>query len=194
MDETLKEAQRSLLRSGTTGNPALEGLLEDYRRYHAVLATVGGILLLGLITLSVVMWRMLVTAPRPAGRRWTFERRTYLTFGILSGVVGLGMALIVAANVSTVLSPRQGFAGSIGMIRPAAPGSAREALVGSVATWLSSGSPETPPLLQQAIDDRLAWQRPKAVVCIVLLLAVVALGFLVWRSLTAGHVDEEEEE
>jgi hypothetical protein len=41
--------------------------------------------------------------------------------------------------------------------------------------WLQSGNAQLSPLLQHAIDDRLAWQRPKAVICGVLLLAFVTL-------------------
>jgi hypothetical protein len=38
-------------------------------------------------------------------------------------------------------------------------------------------------MLQQAIDDRLAWQRPKAVICIVLLVAFVMTTAFLWRTL-----------
>ena len=40
-----------------------------------------------------------------------------------------------------------------------------------------------PPLIQSAIDARLAWQRPKAIICAVLLVALVALSIWLWRTL-----------
>src|SRR5207248_947743 len=57
--------------------------------------------------------------------------------------------------------------------------------------WLRSRSARISPALRHAIDDSLAWQRPKAVICSVLLVAFVALTVFVWRTLirrsTAGE-------
>ena len=39
------------------------------------------------------------------------------------------------------------------------------------------------PLLHHAIDERLAWQRPKAIICSILLVAFVTLAVFVWRTL-----------
>jgi hypothetical protein len=40
-----------------------------------------------------------------------------------------------------------------------------------------------PSLIQGEIDDRLSWQRPKAVLCTVLLLGFAGLSALIWRTL-----------
>lgn len=39
-----------------------------------------------------------------------------------------------------------------------------------------------PSLIQSEIDDRLAWQRPKAVICSVLLIVFVGLSVRLWRT------------
>jgi hypothetical protein len=97
--------------------------------------------------------------------------------------VGLFLALVVTANVSTVLNPRQGFTGSISMLKNPQPGTPTDDVYRSVSTWLQSGSAQTPPILQKSVDDRLAWQRPKAIVSTVLLVGFVVISALVWRAL-----------
>lgn len=39
-----------------------------------------------------------------------------------------------------------------------------------------------PKLIAASVDERLAWQRPKAVICSALLLAAVMLSARVWRA------------
>jgi len=56
----------------------------------------------------------------------------------------------------------------------------------SFATWLQSGQTDTPTLVTARIDDRLAWQRPKAIICSVLLVVVLALCAQIWRTLIRG--------
>jgi hypothetical protein len=54
--------------------------------------------------------------------------------------------------------------------------------------WLQSGRAQLSPLLQHAIDERLAWQRPKAVITSILLVAFVTLTVLLWRTLIRQSV------
>ena len=183
MDASLQELLRTLLQSGSESNPALNALISDYSTYHLVLVMVGGLFLVALIILSVFLWRRFSRAPRTDTRRWTFEKRVYFVFGLLSVLVGLAMTVIVAANVSTAVHPREGFAGSISMLGRPQPGTPSADVQGSVYAWLESGSPDTPADLQAQIDERLSWQRPKAIVCGVLLVVFVFLSFLIWRAL-----------
>ena len=183
MDASLQELLRTLLQSGSESNPALNALISDYSTYHLVLVMVGGLFLVALIILSVFLWRRFSRAPRTDTRRWTFEKRVYFVFGLLSVLVGLAMTVIVAANVSTAVHPREGFAGSISMLGTPQPGTPSADVQGSVYAWLESGSPDTPAALQAQIDERLSWQRPKAIVCGVLLVVFVFLSFLIWRAL-----------
>ncbi len=183
MDSTLQETLREMLRSGTESNPALNMLMDDYTTYHVVLVIIGTLFLLGLILLAVLFWTRFRGAPKADTGKWTFEKKTYFFFGVLSVLVGLFLALVVAANVSTVVNPRPGFAGSISMLGTPKAGTQTDDLYRSVNAWLQSGSPDTPSVVQSRIDDRLAWQRPKAIVTSVLLLVFLALSALIWRTL-----------
>jgi hypothetical protein len=102
-------------------------------------------------------------------RRRTFERRSYFSFGAASLTLGLLMAVVFWANVTSVVNPRQTLSGT------------NFSRVGEM--WLKAGSAQISPLLQHAIDERLAWQRPKAVICSVLLVAFVTLTVFLWRTL-----------
>ena len=169
----------AMLRSSTASNPAFDTLLHDYSDYHAVLVVLGGFLTAGLLLLSVFSWRRLRRVPRTR----TFERRTYRAFALASGTVFLGLALVMAANVSTVLDPRQGFAHVIPAPGAPAPGTERARLHRSAASWIESGRSEVPPLLQRKVDDRLSWQRPKAIISGVLAFALALFSVRLWRRL-----------
>jgi len=145
-------------------SPAYDRLLAADRNFHVVFLVVGGLFLLLLLLLSVFSWVRF----RRAARR-SFERRSYFSFGAVSLTLGLLLAVAFWANVTSVVNPRQTLAGT------------SFSRVGE--TWLQSGSAQLSPLLHQAIDDRLAWQRPKAVICSVLLVAFVLLTVFLWRTL-----------
>jgi hypothetical protein len=145
-------------------NPAYERLLTSDRDYHLVFLVIGGpctVLLLLLAVWSGVRYRRAV--------RRTFERRTMLSSGVVSLFFGLFMVVAFWANLTSVLDPGRTIAGTT--YTPVAE------------AWLRSGRAELSPALQRAIDDRLAWQQPKAVICAVLLVVFVALTALLWRRL-----------
>ena len=100
-------------------------------------------------------------------RRRTFERRSYFSFGTVSLILGLAMTVVYWANVTSVVNPRQTLSGTT------------FSRIGQ--TWLRSGRAQISPLLQHAIDERLAWQRPKAIICSILLVAFVTLTVFLWR-------------
>lgn len=183
MNDDLQASLNELIRSGSTSNPALNSLLSDYTKYHVVLVIVGGLFVLGFLLLSIFSWTQFKRAPKAGNRRWTFEKKTYFSFGLSSAVVGLLMALIVAANVSSVLSPRQGLSGSLGMLGTPRAGSRADELHQAFSTWLRSGTADMPSLIQSRIDDRLAWQRPKAAICSVVFIVFTVLSARIWRTL-----------
>jgi hypothetical protein len=90
-----------------------------------------------------------------------------------------------------VLNPRQGFSGSISLLRAAEAGTQTDDLYRSVNTWLQSGSADTPSIVHGRIDERLAWQRPKAIVCSILLVVFVILSALTWRTLIRKSRDHD---
>jgi len=158
-------------------------LLSDYTKFHLVLVALGGAFVLCFLLLSAFSRRWYTRSPRVNGHRWTFERTTGLFLLATSAVLALMMAVVVAANLSNVLNPRHGFSGSVDMIVVARSGTPTSTLHQAFTTWLQSGDAQMPSLVRRRIDDRLAWQRPKAVICGVLLILFVALGAHIWRTL-----------
>lgn len=181
--DILRATLDDLLRSGTTSNPALNRLLDDYTRFHLVLVAVGSFFMLGFILLTVLSWRGFRRATSTSNRRWTFEKRTFLSLGALGGFLAALTAVVIAANVSSVLDPRRGLAGSLGMIGTDRAGTSTARVHQSFTMWLQSESSATPSLVQRAIDDRLAWQQPKAVISTVLFVVFVSLCVRIWRAL-----------
>ena len=151
-----------------TANEALEVILADYQRYHAVLVVLAGIFLAAAVVLVVVCWRALRAARRSPGGASRRQRWTYGSFAATGVLVSLFLLLIIAANLSNVIDPQAGFAG-VDQSR------------GAIAAWLASGSPTVPTEVQDAISARLAWQRPKAVIVMVLLVAAATASVIIWR-------------
>lgn len=175
--EALRSTLTALMASGVDDNPALNALLSGYVWFHLVQVIVSGLFLVALAPFTGFCWRRFRRSPG------TFERRTYLWFGLLGTTVSLFLALVVAANVSAALNPRPGFSGSFGLIGSPPAGSPAAELQGSFTAWLRSGSPQMPAAVSRAIDHRVAWQLPKAIVCAVLLVLLVWLAVAVWRTL-----------
>ena len=89
----------------------------------------------------------------------------FITGSIL---VMLFLVVILAANVSTALNPARAFAGV-------------DQSGEAITAWLSSGSPAVPAEVQDRVAARLSWQRPKAIIVTVLLVAVVSASIWIWR-------------
>lgn len=181
MNDRLQITLEELLRSGTEANPALNTLIDDYTRYHAGVAVLGGLLLMLFALLCVFFWKQFKSTPMRHGTR--FERKTNRRFFVMCVLSLSLLAVTVAANVSNALEPRAGFAGSVGALSAPAPGTRLGMIHESFNGWLHSGSATMPPVIQSAIDDRLAWQRPKALICSALLLIFTLLSAWVWRHL-----------
>ena len=145
-------------------SPAYDRLLIDDRNFHLVFLVVGGLFTVLLLLFSVFSWVRFKRA-----RRRTFERRSYFSFGVAGLTLGMLMAVVFAANVTSVVNPRQTLSGVT--------------FSETGETWLQSGSAQISPVLQHAIDERLAWQRPKAIICTVLFVAFVTLSVFLWRTL-----------
>ena len=184
MHEDLRRRLTTLVESDESPNAAFTALLGDYTRYHVALVVVGGMFLLALLALCLVCLRRFRRAPRPAeGGRWTFERTTYLAFGVASALVSLFLVAIVGANLSTSLNPRQGFAGSLSMLDTMGSDSGTLGRYEAFDAWIESSSPTAPSQVQALVQERLAWQQPKAVISALLLIIVALACAGIWRSL-----------
>ncbi|WP_157592336.1 hypothetical protein [Solirubrobacter soli] len=152
-----------LLQANADSNPAFDALLHDYAKYHAVLAVLGGLVTSGLVLLTVRAWRR------------------SRALAVASAALGLLTALIVFANAGNALNPRHGLEGTIPMLRATQPGTEPARVQQATNAWLRSGSADEPRLLQDKIDARLSWQRPKAIITSVLFAAFVGLCIRVRR-------------
>lgn len=165
--DDLRDLLLRLLRSGAS-NPALDQLLADYVRYHLVLVLLGSACTVGLL---VAAWR--------ATPRWR------LTWLVLSACT----VLLVIANLGNALHPRQGFTGVVDGLRAPVAGSRLAELRPAFADWLRRGTSARPAVVRAAIEHRLGWQRPKAVVSAQALAAVAAIGVRASRrSIAVGSV------
>jgi hypothetical protein len=160
-------------------NAALQVLVDDYRRYHAVFVATGAMVVVLFATLCVWCLVMTVRTRNDPQRRWPFERKVYLGIGLVSlAVVGF-FGLVLVANVATTLRPIPGFTALADATTTPPNSPAGRALI----DWIRSDSPAIPAVLEQKVQDRLAWQAPKAVVCSLLLLLFAAVSAWLWTML-----------
>lgn len=150
------------------GNAALEVILADYQRYHAVLAVLAGAFLLVVLVITVRCWGALRSARRSPAGATRRQLWTYTGFIVLGTGLALFLAVVLAANISTAISPDRGFAGI-------------DQSGASFTAWVASGDPAIPGDVQEQIDARLAWQRPKAVITSILLVLAVVTSVTCWR-------------
>jgi hypothetical protein len=186
----LQNTLYSLMQSGTHSNPAYNTLLHDYIKYHAVLVIEGGIFALLLIALCVYFWRRFKRMRKAETRNWTFEKKACFCFGIVSTIAALFMLLIVAVNLGTVLNPQEGFAQVIRDLGTPQAGTQKAAHYQAINTWVQSGSAHMPPVLQNKVRDRLSWQRPKAIVCSILLVVFAIFTARLWQKLINSRASE----
>lgn len=173
---------KKMLELGSGSNPALTTLLNDYARYHFVLVVLGSVLVLLLTLASIFLWLQF----RPAQQhqhQTGFEKKVYFSFGLLTAGVGLMMALLVTANASNWLNPSTGFLLLVETLDKPKAGTNLAMLHHAFQLWLQSGSMEVPAPIQASIAERLLWQQPKAILCGILLVVMLALGVHLWRTL-----------
>lgn len=179
----LQKVLSKLLQSGSQSNPAMNTLLNDYTMYHMVLVVVGGFFALLFLLLSLFLWKQWKRTPQATKHTWTFAKKTYFALGAVSIGVGLLLALIVVVNATTVLNPLPGFSSLVDSLGTPKPNTQMDKLYQAFNTWLQSGSTHIPSFIQSKVDERLAWQRPKAIVSGLLLVVFGALSTGLWRAL-----------
>ncbi|MGN6696213.1 MAG: hypothetical protein ACTHN0_18690 [Aquihabitans sp.] len=181
--EHLRATLDQLARPGAPANAAFDRLVADYARFHLVLAVLALAFLAAAVAATVVARRNRRAVPKGTGRR--FERATWSVALVASVGFALLMGLLVAANTSTVIDPLPGFRGSIPAIADAPPGSAGARTDEAFDRWLQSGEYAIPAGVRAAVDQRLSWQRPKAIISAVLLVLVCFASRWLWRSILA---------
>lgn len=91
-------------RTGSGTPPALQAMVSDYGRYHAVLVAQLALLAAVLIAMSVTSWRRRARTA-PSERR---VRRTLAMAGIFPALLLLPVIVVALANLSNVLHPAPG--------------------------------------------------------------------------------------
>ncbi|GAC70504.1 hypothetical protein [Gordonia soli] len=97
------EIRSGLSANGAGGQPFLGALVDDYARYHLIMAVIAAVLVVVATVWCVASWRH---ARRSDGR----SRKLARWSTAISAVVGLGLAVLLVANTSTVVDPEAGLA------------------------------------------------------------------------------------
>jgi hypothetical protein len=82
-------------------SPALGPILDDYVKFHAVMAVEGTIVVIVLAGVSVLLWRGYTRAERRS-------RRVLAAYGVFIPLLALVLAVIVVANATTAAHPLPG--------------------------------------------------------------------------------------
>jgi heme/copper-type cytochrome/quinol oxidase subunit 2 len=183
LNDNLQATLNKMIQSGSRSNPAMNTLINDYTKYHVVLVVAGGFLVVIFVLLSIFFWTQWRRVPKTDKRKWTFEKKTYFSFGALSAVVGLLIALIVAVNATNALDPQHGFSLLVDSLGAPKAGTQMDKLYQAFNTWVESGSTNIPPIIQRKIDERIAFHTTKAIVSGILLVVFVVLSTCIWSTL-----------
>jgi hypothetical protein len=156
----------------------MKTLVNDYARYHYVLVVAGGCIVLLFVALSVLFWRRFKRMPKAPIRKWSFEKKVYFSFGTLSSMVALLIALIVAVNATNALDPVHGFSLLVGSaVTPS------NSVNHAFYEWIRSGNAHIPAILQTQVNERIKFQTRNVIIFGALLGESVALSVLAWRAL-----------
>lgn len=176
--DSLRPTLQSLLQADALRNPAFDRLLLDYSNYHRVFMLLGTPIAILMGIAAFLAWRNVARMGARGMRRTAWRMTAFL--GVVSTVTGLFLGLVLVANASNVLSPRSGFSALAATLPPAPPGSELARLHHGFDLWLSSGSAAPPAPVTRHVQERLAWQRPKALLCGLLLAVLTALTVKFW--------------
>lgn len=179
----LQQALNKMIESGPQSNPALNTAIHDYAKYHEVLVIVVGALVAVFAWFSLFCWIRFNRKPKTSGSRWDFEKNTYFSFGILSGVMALLLALIVTANATNAFHPIHGFSLLAESFELSKGDPYRDHLSSVFMEWIKSGNENIPLVLQEKINDRIAFHSTKAIICGILLILFAALSVFLWKAL-----------
>ena len=179
MSNDLQSTISLLLNGNWRSNPAMKALIDDYIEYHQVLVVAGSLITLAFVWGSVAFlwssWKFR-EIDRPDRR---ISQTVSLGFGILFGISGCLFGLLVVANASTALHPLPGFSSLVSMTSTRYDSEVDRKTI----EWIQTGSSNIPPVIAIKVEDRIAWQRPKAIICGALFLLFSVLSGAIWKAL-----------
>lgn len=162
----------------------VEILTRDYVSYHLVFVAGGALVVIAALVLAALSLRERVRlgGTRP-GHDLRFARLAYAAFATIGLLTAVGMTILVLANFGNALSPAAGLADAIEVVSSQTASSPRSDVQEAGAAWLNAGDAAMPDVLKRAIDERLSWQAPKAVISLIALAVAVAFSVLWWKQL-----------
>lgn len=179
MNSQLQSTLSAFLNSGWQNNQALKVLVDDYVKYHIVLLVFGGMVLLISLVLTMYFWFKFARTAKISRFKWPFEKKVFFSFGLTLTLFSLFFALVFAANLSTVLKPLPGFTSlALSTTVPSDSQTGTELI-----QWAQSNDKTPPQALQQKVQDRISWQRPKAIICSLLLVIFTVVTVYIWSHL-----------
>lgn len=182
MNNQLEELLRSLIQSGNTDNPALNFLINDYRKYHLVMVTLGSLSLIVLGVFSIHQFKLLKSGNGFKDNLQTIHGKMTLYFASLSSLLLFALGLIVVGNAINAGKPRTGFKESLSILSTNSIGTHQILIQGEFIKWINSGKEQVPNYISRAISERLAWQQPKAIISLILLLFTLYLLKVIFKS------------
>jgi hypothetical protein len=88
----------------TRTSPALDGMVNDYARYHAVLVVLAAIAVAVMIGICVALWKRFAKTDTADKR----TRRVLASFGTVAALTTPALLVLAAANLSTATNPAPG--------------------------------------------------------------------------------------
>ncbi|QHT63240.1 hypothetical protein GXP70_26950 [Paenibacillus lycopersici] len=183
MKDELQRTLHGIIESGSKSNAAVNEIIHDYTKFHAVLVIVGGGFFLLFAWLSLLFWTAFGRSPKIGHARWSFASKTYFSFGLLSSSVALIIMLIAIVNLTTTLHPLHGFSFVVDSLELTDGATYKDELKNAVNDWVQSGHSALPPILQERIDSRIEFHTTKAIGSGLLLILSAGLSLYLWRAL-----------
>ena len=183
MNSSLYELLTKLLSTEESKNPAFNYLLIDYAKYHYVMVILGGLSCIALAILSISQFNRLRISGWFISHLKTTRGKASLYLSSLSGVLAISLGLILIGNLGNALNPRAGFKNSLDMLGNPSPGTKTAYLQQTYVEWIQSEKSTLPDYVSQVINERISWQLPKALICLLLLAIFIYLSILAWNPL-----------
>lgn len=173
---TFQLALKEIINSGVPPNPAMSRIIFDYSNYHAVMVMMSGFLLLIFSFLSFKFWTKFKS---PSCTRWTFEKKSYLYFLLISITMALFMVLLVAANTSNTLDPQNGLSLTYEQSSP----NEADDLHLMFNNWIESSNSSIPQPINSEIENRVNFHTNKALKSFALLIVFMVLSLKTWKKI-----------
>jgi hypothetical protein len=81
--------------------PPLDVMIDDFARYHAVMAVIAAVVAIVFISVSVLSWKAFAATARTGTR----ARRLFASLGVVSALIVTASILLVVANATVAADP-----------------------------------------------------------------------------------------